>query len=215
MPKRLTQSQRVRDASQARRAAQKVQLRREILDAATRLFESEGYEALSMRQIAEQIGYTPTTIYRHFANKDALLMRIAQAGMHLMGARMHAAATSTDDPVERLQALGRAYVGFALAHPLHFRLMFLQRHDLLFEGGDEGEAPLIDSFVVLQDCVQVALDAGAIRPGSKEVYAQMLWATVHGLSTLALSGDDYFNESLVEATLDFTLETISIGMRGR
>jgi AcrR family transcriptional regulator len=61
---------------QERRERQRQSLRKQILDAARELFTELGYEAVSMRRIADKIGYSPTTIYLHFADKEALVREL-------------------------------------------------------------------------------------------------------------------------------------------
>src|SRR5919112_1174148 len=109
-----TQAARLREVSRRRREQQKEDLRRTILDAAAGLFVEHGYEALSMRQIAERIGYSATTIYRYYEDKDDLLFAIVQDGFLRFGQQLAKAAQSSDDPRERLPALGHAYIEFGL-----------------------------------------------------------------------------------------------------
>ncbi|MFX5306100.1 helix-turn-helix domain-containing protein, partial [Acinetobacter baumannii] len=68
-----TRQIRIRQKSAERRERRRQETRRAILEAATRMFEREGYEGFSLRQVAEAIGYTPTTIYLYFKDKDDLL----------------------------------------------------------------------------------------------------------------------------------------------
>src|SRR5919112_3798302 len=109
-----TQAERLREVSRRRRERQKDDLRRAILDAAAALFLEHGYEGLSMRQIAERIGYSATTIYRYYEDKDDLLFAIVQEGFLRFGQQLAKAAQSSDDPRERLPALGHAYIEFGL-----------------------------------------------------------------------------------------------------
>jgi AcrR family transcriptional regulator len=118
MKKAKTQAERLREISRSRREQEKESLRRAILDAAGDLFLEYGYEALSMRQIAERIGYSATTIYRHFENKDNLLFAIVYEGFLRFGQQLAQAAQSSDTPLGRLKALGYAYIEFALKNPV-------------------------------------------------------------------------------------------------
>lgn len=104
-----------------------------ILDAAGALFLEQGYEGLSMRQIAERIGCSATTIYRYYENKDDLLFAIVLEGFMRFGKQLARASASSDDPLERLKALGHAYIEFGLKNPIYYQLMFMQRFDFLFE----------------------------------------------------------------------------------
>jgi AcrR family transcriptional regulator len=182
-----TRAARVRKASRERREQEKRDLRAAILRAAGHLFAEQGYERFSLRQVAETIGYSPTTIYLYFKDKDDLLFAVVDEGFERFGAQLAAAAASVADPIERLGALGRAYISFGLQYPVHYQLMFMQRADFLAGCRPGEEKPRIDAFRVLQDTIQYGIDAGALRPGDVEAYGDALWALVHGVVALAIS----------------------------
>src|SRR5215510_6904308 len=176
-----TRAARVRKASRERREQEKQDLRAAILRAASQLFAEHGYEHFSLRQVAETIGYSPTTIYLYFKDKDDLLFAVVDEGFERFGAQLAAAAAGVADPIERLGALGRAYISFGLQNPVHYQLMFMQRADFLIGHRPGEEKPRIDAFRVLQDTIQYGIDAGALRPGDVEAYSDALWALVHGV----------------------------------
>src|SRR5689334_19801414 len=107
-----------------RREREKEEVKQKILDAARELFVEDGYEAVSMRKIAERIEYSPTAIYLHFQDKDALFEELCGSDFRTL-AREFVAFAQIRDPIERLRASGLAYVDFALSHPQHYRLMFM------------------------------------------------------------------------------------------
>jgi AcrR family transcriptional regulator len=182
-----TRLDRTRRASSARREWERVELRQTILEAAAELFLEKGYDQFSMRQIAERIGYSATTLYRHFRDKDELLFAVVDKAFLGFGEALTAAGTITDDPAADITNIGRAYIRFALEHPVHYRLMFMQRADYLYKSVEGSDSPRHDSFLVLERAVQRAIEAGAIKPGSARAYSNMLWALVHGLCSLAIS----------------------------
>src|SRR5215831_8637617 len=122
-----TQGERLRQAIRHRQAQEKQELRQAILKAAGELFLEQGYERFSLRKVAERIGYSPTTIYLYFRDKDDLLFTVVDEGFARFGQQLAAAAESQEDPWERLIALGRAYVAFGLEYPVYYQLMFMQR----------------------------------------------------------------------------------------
>ena len=113
--------------SATRRKQQQDELRAKILDAARELFVAQGVEAVTMRKVAEKIGYTATTLYNHFKTRmrfvRALVRRRLRA-LHESFARMGRIV----DPIDRLTKIGQAYIEFALRHPSHYRLMFMTPH---------------------------------------------------------------------------------------
>jgi AcrR family transcriptional regulator len=182
-----TRDQRLRQASRRRRAADKQELRRAILEAASDLFLERGYEGFSLRQVAERIGYTPTTIYLYFTDKDALLFALLDNAFDRFGAALRQASEHVEDPVEKLEALGRAYVRFGLEHPQHYQLMFVVRSDFLLQARATETEPRIASFRVLQDAVELAMSSGALRQGDVEGTSLLLWSLMHGIVSLAIS----------------------------
>src|SRR5215468_1634410 len=110
-----------------RREREKEEVKQKILDAARELFVEHGYEAVSMRKIAERIEYSPTAIYLHFKDKEAVLREICDADFGAL-AQGFATIARIADPRERLVATGNAYAEFGLTHPNHYRLMFMTPH---------------------------------------------------------------------------------------
>ena len=210
-----TPAARLREVSRRRREQQKEDLRRTILDAAAGLFLEHGYEALSMRQIAERIGYSATTIYRYYEDKDDLLFAIVQEGFLRFGQALAKAAESSDDPRERLSALGHAYIGFGLKNPVYYRLMFMQRFDFLFECRAEQQAPVIDSFAVLRGAVEQAMRAGVLRQGDPETTSVVIWSVVHGITSLAIAGAKQFNRKQVRESAELAMRMIGEGLGTR
>lgn len=172
--------------------------RRAILDAATELFLEHGYEGFSLRQVAAAIGYTPTTIYLYFKDKDDLLFHVAIEGFRNFGSALQASYASAASPAERLKAIGRAYIQFGMEHPVHYRLMFLERGEFLQRKAPEGlEAP-IDSFGILVQTVVECIETGLFKPGDPLQYASIIWASVHGVVSLAIT-NPFFDKAQVPA----------------
>src|SRR2546426_9260652 len=145
-----TQAERLRQAIRHRHAQEKQELRQTIVATAGELFLEQGYDHFSLRKVAERIGYSPTTIYLYFRDKDDLLFTVVDEGFVRFGQQLAAAAESQEDPWERLIALGRAYVTFGLQNPVYYQLMFLQRTDFLTQRQMGEDQPRIASFRVLQ-----------------------------------------------------------------
>src|SRR5258708_19742260 len=126
-----TQAERLRQAIRHRQDQEKQELRHAILTAAGELFLEHGYERFSLRKVAERIGYSPTTIYLYFRDKDDLLFTVVDEGFGRFGQQLEAAAASTQDPWERLIALGRASLAFGFHNPLYSHPMFSPRPTFL------------------------------------------------------------------------------------
>src|SRR5690349_18095228 len=96
-----------------RRERQREDLRTKIMDAARDLFVSEGYDAVSMRKIAEAIEYSPTAIYVHFQDKAALMQELCAHDFQSLAHVFHDLAKIAN-PIERIRQTGHAYISFAV-----------------------------------------------------------------------------------------------------
>lgn len=207
-----TQAERLRQAIRHRQEHEKQELRQAILTAAGELFLEHGYERFSLRKVAERIGYSPTTIYLYYQDKDDLLFTVVDEGFVQFGHQLVAASESQEDPWERIIALGRAYVNFALQNPVYYQLMFMQRTDFLTQKQIGESQPRIASFQMLQQAVQQAIDAGVLRPGDAENYSDVLWAMVHGMASLAISMPS-FDASRIQRTMETAWQMECQGLR--
>lgn len=178
--------------SAERRKRESQETRQKILDAARDLFVRKGYDATSMRAIANRIEYTPTAIYHHFANKEALISELCQRDFLSLAAAFRRLA-DVGDPVERIHRIGEVYVEFALENPKHYQLMFMTAHEHDHSEGPVKGDPGEDAYAFLQQTVAEAIEGGRFRPGfdDPDQVAQMLWAALHGLISLKIvKGDD-------------------------
>jgi len=201
----------VHNASRERRAREKEALRESILRAAGEVFLERGYDGLSMRGVAERIGYTATTIYLYFKDKDDLLFALLDEGYADLSRRLAEAAAAEHDPLRRLTAIGRAYIAFGLERPLLYQVMFMRRADFLAARLKQRHETRINAFDVLQQAVTDALDAGALKPGDVMIYALSMWALVHGVVSLAITlplTDASLVERLTEIAMAATLGSV-------
>ncbi|MGC4175466.1 TetR/AcrR family transcriptional regulator [Demequina sp.] len=160
-------------------------VRAAILGAATALFKERGVDGLSMRQIANEIGYSATTIYLHFEDKDALMLAVCSAGFEEFGATLEAAARSAASPLDGIRASGDAYVRFALNNPMLYDVMFLRPKEWALPA--PGDPDSLHAFAML---VGAAMSAGQLRQGDPREAAALLWSGMHGVasSTLVFQG---------------------------
>lgn len=184
----------VRSEAAARRDRERSATRQTILDEATRLFAEVGAERASMRQIAAASGYTATTIYNYFDDKDDLLFHVVLEGFGTFGDRLRAAAVGEDDPAERYVALGLAYVGFAIDFPYHYRLMFIDQPELLDREPPDGSTKPIESFQTLEWTIDEAVEAGVLPTHvDQALLALETWAQVHGVAAMLITSS-YLDE---------------------
>lgn len=173
-----------------RREREKEVVRGKILDAARELFVAEGYEAVTMRKIAQAIEYSPTAIYLHFRDKEAVINAICDTDFLQLATRFRKIA-EVADPIARLRASGLAYADFALRHPNHYRLMFMTPHpphspeESVIEVGNRDQ----DAYAFVLWTAGEAIAQGLLRPelDDAELVAQIVWSAVHGWVSLRMT----------------------------
>ena len=174
-----------------RREREREQLRGLILDAAREMFVERGYEGVSMRKIAEKIEYSPTAIYQHFKDKDALVREICREDSQKLTEELKSSG-AVEDPMERLMACGMAYARFAVENPNHYKMLFLSQLPAAAYEGDvadfgKGE-PEMDGYALLRQQVRALAPEAFRYPGmDPDLVAQTLWAGVHGVVSLEVT----------------------------
>lgn len=182
-----------------------------ILKAAKELFIQKGFTETSIRNIAEKIEYSPTTIYLYYKDKNAIFRAIHNEGFGLLKESMKV-LSNVRDPFERLQAMCRVYINFGLENNELYNLMFILEAPInsintLDEEWEEGQ----ESFEVLNKTVQECLNAGLFKGYNAESLSFILWSTVHGMSSLYINGrcEKVFNKTKTYTILYEGIETLN------
>ena len=159
----------------------------DILDAAERIYRDDGLASLSLRQVADAVRVTPMALYKHFADKDALLDALVARGFEHLERRF-AKAVKARSPIAKIRAVLTAYREFALAEPRMFELMFLVPRRGIPPAPESLQKSPSPSFTKVIEAVAECMRSGDIRAGESSSVLLMLWATVHGLIALHFSG---------------------------
>lgn len=156
-----------------------------LLDAALDVVREAGIGAVALRDLARTTGVSPSAAYRHFPSRDHLIARVAQIARQMLAAELIAARTpagQSDDArqrsIEQLEAIGTAYVTFALHHPRLFEAAFV-RCDSRPDSPDDP-----DAWLVLVDAIDCMIDAGAVPEPRRADAPLIAWAGVHGLAQI-------------------------------
>ncbi|MFK7984595.1 MAG: TetR/AcrR family transcriptional regulator [Sandaracinaceae bacterium] len=158
-------------------------LRAALLHAAVEVLRERGVAGLSLRECARRAGVSHAAPYRHFSNKDALMVAIAAEGFRWLVAMGEKAMADLTDTRERLDAYGVAYVRFAILHPEHHRLMFASELDSSAATPED----LADADAAFELLQRLAGDVAGPEEDSL-LAAVAFWSLVHGLSMLILDG---------------------------
>src|SRR5262249_12976967 len=111
-----------------RREKERREARSALLEAARAEFAERGFEAATTRRIAERAGYTTGALFFHFKDKESMLRELCDADFLSLREAFGRQMQSVADPRERLNAIGRSYLEFAIGYPNHYRLMFMTPH---------------------------------------------------------------------------------------
>jgi len=162
-------------------------LRQALLDQAARTIRERGVGALTLRGVGASLRVSRTALYRHFADKTALLAAVATDGFRTLRLALQEAWDAAGRGQAGFEAQGLAYVRFALDNPGHYRVMFggvLATADC----DPELTAEASGAFGVLLSTLAELQQAGLVRTGDLEALALFVWSTVHGVSMLAIDG---------------------------
>lgn len=172
-----------------RKKRDKMERRQAILDAAQHLFIEQGFEKVSMRNIADAIEYSPATIYLYFKDKNELLFALQNQAFGRLAQEFESVFT-IQHPAERLSAIGHKYLAFAFEHPELFELMFVMNGPMEAVQARGEAQPWASGRAAFDRVVRVmqdGIDAGVFHSSDAEAAAMMVWAQVHGLAALFLS----------------------------
>ncbi len=195
----------------ARRRTASNELEGRILESALELLGDGGIEALTVRGIAQRAGVAPMGIYNHFDGKTGIYEALWVDGFDRLSAAM-ADESGEEEALPSLVSCGLRYRKFALEHPAHYRLMFLDRNDS-FTPSAEAAAASGRSLQTLINRVERAQREGLFPPDRPIDIAQAIWATVHGFVSLELKGVNFSVEP--EATFISLMHAVTDGYRAR
>lgn len=168
----------------------KAHFRTLVIDCARDLFIAEGVHAVTMRAIGKRIGYSATTLYSYFSDKEQLLRAVVDADALKLAAALKS-TLAIREPRACLLAFGEHYVRFALAHPNHYRMMFMTAHPPCAPelSAVEKNNPEQDAYYQLISIVTRVTDAGLFQPHWQDpvLTAQTIWAAMHGMCALEIN----------------------------
>jgi TetR/AcrR family transcriptional regulator len=176
-----------------RRGEEKERRRAEILDAAEALYVQEGWDALTVEQVARRARLSRALVYVYFRDKEELLFAIGERAMRLLRDRFIEAVASHASGVDKIEAIGRSYMGYAYEFPHYFDFCSrFQAHSVAVDPGSHESACRAagdEAVGVVVQAIQAGIGDGTIRPdiGEPVLLATTLWAFTHGIIQLAMA----------------------------
>jgi AcrR family transcriptional regulator len=165
-----------------RKQEEKQEMTKRILNGARKIFLEKGYEQTSMRNIANEINYSPGSIYFYFKDKSEIFHELHKEGFHLLLSQMKV-LDKVADPFERLKAMGRVFIEFAQENKDYYNLMFIV--DEPAKTSETGGFKIAQEAIsqvssVVKECQQ----KGKFKDMDTEYFTFMILSTLHGICAL-------------------------------
>lgn len=211
-----TREKRIKKNISERVQKEKEELRDLILDSSAKLLLETGYEKFSLRKVAESIGYSATTIYLYFKDKDELLYSVIMEGFKKFYLAMFEASQKEKTSEKKLKAIGLAYITFAIKNPLYYQIMFMQRSDLILkQERPSNEISVFNSHKLLEDLVKECIKDGVfkVKKGNDyRHYVRLFWSVTHGIASLYIAAPMDYTEKDIMEVAELTLNMSMTGL---
>lgn len=186
-------------------------LRRALLQAAVRTLQRHGLDALTLRAVGEELSVSRSALYRHFADKSALLTAVAGEGFRMLREALLVAWEDKGRGLAGFGAMGDAYVRFAVDNPWHYRVMFGGGIEL--DAADpELNAAGTSAFLALLDALVELQAQGLVQKDDPQTQATFVWAVVHGIAELAIDGNLKQRGTDLGALTRYSIERLRTGI---
>lgn len=175
--------------------------REEILQAAKDLFLEQGYEATTIRRIADRVGVSAPALYLYFHDKEAMMLALCDQTFGRLIERIAYIEKTVADPLERLRRFGDAYARFGLEHPDEYRLVFVSSNipEAVRKIGhrmpiDDPNRPGVQGALVFSRLVAIIaeLEASGVKLNyPPDTCAELCWMGIHGVVTALIMKPDF------------------------
>ena len=166
-----------------RKQRERADRERLIVATARDVAQQQGWDAVTIRRLAERIDYSQPVLYSHFRGKREIIRAVALAGAAEMATALRTATSTAGGPRARVTALAHAYLDFAARNPPVYDAMFQLDAGLAF-AHENTPQPLRDAFAALLESLG-ELAGDGVHPAP---FAEVCWAALHGLATLTRAG---------------------------
>jgi len=195
-----------------RKEKEKKEMRELILATARRLFVGEGYDKVTIRRIAEQIEYSPATIYLYFKDKNEILFALHSEGFEKFYKRQQS-VLSIKNPWKRLRRHADIYISFAMDNPEYYDLMFIMRGPVKELKKKKEWGVGMRSFDFLKENIKACMDAGYLSRADLDVAAFAIWSFTHGIASLIIRDRTVkFPQKLMPAIIDGAIDFMMGGL---
>jgi AcrR family transcriptional regulator len=195
-----------------RKLRQKEEIRASILTAAWKMVEAEGWQALSIRKIAEAIEYSVPVIYDHFENKEAILLEFTRRGFRLLNTELETARDQFPNPEQQIEAMAYAYWNFAFKQKEYYQLMY---------GLGMPGCEAVKQISELKTFTELILEPlrnliSKSRKQEADAFLKLhtLWSTLHGLISINMMGNEQSRDEMNSMVLKDFISSFILGIKG-
>jgi AcrR family transcriptional regulator len=182
----------------------KEETRSNILAASLKIVKEDGWQALSIRKIADAIEYSVPVVYDYFENKDAILFEISMDGFRMLKSKLETVVKKYDNPEEQIKALANAYWHFAFKNKEYYQLMYGLGMPCCGAGKMK---PEVNAF---NDLAYSAIEKVITRKKTNIKDAcfktHSFWSVIHGLISIMIMRTSDINETMNKKVMDDTVD---------
>lgn len=173
-----------------------------ILDTARNLFADTGYQHVSMRKIATELGYSHGALYYHFRNKAEIFYAIVLKDFTLLDRELQSVLKMEGTKLEKGRQILLGFIKFGMDHPNHYELMFLTKDK---EVKSYLKQEPNESYERFAETIHQLTEKKA---GPKEIWFVLL--SVHGFVTVHSRNDQTYDEvkGLAETHVNLILKAV-------
>lgn len=167
-----------------RKLRQMEEVRATILKQSWQIVEEEGWQALSIRKIADAIEYSTPVVYKHFEGKDAIIEEFTRQGFDLLAEQLEKAQRVHGDPAKQLVAISHAYWNFAFTHVKHYQIMFglgMPTCEMIHSIDEMKKANDI-----MLTSIKRTIETGKNRKADSYLKLRTFWSILHGLAAIEM-----------------------------
>ena len=188
-------------------------LQRIILDTARQLLTSVGYAQVSMRKIANKIGYSATSIYLYYGNKDELVHALIDEGVDLLHDELLEANGTGTNPSQRMQLMCEAYIRFGLERSEYYEIMYVLHPEYITRYPAEKYRKARRNLELMAGAVRDGIEQGVFETKDPMLCANLAWAQLHGV--VSLLGSERVDKriapkELIDAAIHNTIRSLLI-----
>jgi AcrR family transcriptional regulator len=182
----------------------KEETRNKILSVSLKIVKEDGWQALSIRKIADAIDYSVPVVYDYFENKEAILFEISLEGFRLLQDKLEAVVKKYNDPADQIKAFANAYWNFAFKNKEYYQLMYGLGMPCCGAGKMKPEVNAFNDFVY--EAIQRVISKKKSDPDEACFKTHAFWSVIHGLISIMIMRTSDINSTMNKKVMDDTVD---------